>query len=139
MSADVLLSRLDGVRQSAPDRWVAKCPGHEDKSPSLSIREASGKTLIHCFAGCSSPDVLAAVGLSLCDLFPKPLTLDETKPTRPNHWHAANIALRVMKHEALIVALAAENVAQGVSLGTEDRERLIQAASRIRAAAEVVA
>ena len=33
---DLLLSRLDGVRQSG-ERYVARCPAHQDKSPSLSL------------------------------------------------------------------------------------------------------
>ena len=33
-----LLDRLTGVKQTAPGRWIAKCPAHEDRSPSLSIR-----------------------------------------------------------------------------------------------------
>lgn len=139
MSADVLLSRLDGVRQSAPDRWMAKCPGHEDKSPSLSIREAEGKTLIHCFSGCSAPDILTAVGLSLSDLFPEPLTLSGTKPMRPNHWHAAREALKTLHREVLIVAIAAENIAAGVVLDAQDRALVVEAAAKIRAAAEVCA
>ena len=55
---DNLLSRLDKVRQSGPDSWMACCPAHEDKSASLSIRHADEKTLIHCFAGCSVHEVV---------------------------------------------------------------------------------
>ena len=136
MSAAVLLSRLDGVRQSAPDRWMAKCPSHEDKSPSLSIREAEGKTLIHDFGGCSAADILAAVGLTLADLFPEPLRLNGSKPTRPNHWHAAREALKTLHREVLIVAIAAENIAAGVALDAQDRTLVVEAAAKIRAAAE---
>ena len=39
MSADVLLSILEGVKRTGPGRWMARCPAHGDKSPSLSIRE----------------------------------------------------------------------------------------------------
>lgn len=57
-----------GGRQS----WSAQCPAHEDRDPSLSIREASdGKVLLNCFAGCDVIDVVGALGLSLTDLFPR--------------------------------------------------------------------
>lgn len=70
MSAADLLSRLEGVRERAPDRWSARCPAHEDKSPSLSIREIEGdRTLVFCFGGCRPLDVVRAVGLELRDLF----------------------------------------------------------------------
>lgn len=69
--AERLLLRLDKYRQTGKDKWMACCPAHEDKTPSLSIREeADGKLLIHCFAGCAPDDVLEAVGLRRRDLFP---------------------------------------------------------------------
>lgn len=68
---DILLSRLDGVKGNSP-RYMAKCPSHEDKSPSLRVTSLDdGRVLIHCFAGCSAADVVASVGLELGDLFPK--------------------------------------------------------------------
>ena len=70
MSIDALLSRLEKVRNTGPDSWSACCPAHDDKGPSLSIRDADGKLLIHCFAGCSVHDVVGAVGLDIADLFP---------------------------------------------------------------------
>jgi len=43
-------------------RGVVRCPAHEDRSPSLSWRLADdGRALVHCFAGCSFADILAAV------------------------------------------------------------------------------
>jgi DNA primase len=66
---DRLLPRLDGVRQTSPDTFAAKCPAHEDRSPSVSIRDAGDRVLIHCHAGCSAADIVAAVGLTLRDLY----------------------------------------------------------------------
>ena len=39
---DVVLSRLERVRRSGGS-WVARCPAHEDRSPSLSVREGCGR------------------------------------------------------------------------------------------------
>ena len=39
MTVDTLLSRLDMVKSAGNDRWYARCPAHQDKSPSLSIRD----------------------------------------------------------------------------------------------------
>ena len=74
MNVHKLISRLDGVRSRGHDRWIAKCPAHDDRSPSLSIRETEdGTVLIKCFAGCGAVNVLQAVGLELVDLFPERL------------------------------------------------------------------
>jgi hypothetical protein len=52
-------------------RATAQCPAHGDNRPSLSIgRRRDGKGIVvHCHAGCATPDVLAAVQLSMQDLF----------------------------------------------------------------------
>lgn len=49
--------------------WVARCPAHNDKAPSLRIDERDGKVALYCHAGCDTRDVLAAMGLSMSDLF----------------------------------------------------------------------
>ncbi|MCC7409044.1 MAG: DUF3987 domain-containing protein, partial [Phycisphaeraceae bacterium] len=51
--------------------WMARCPAHEDRKPSLSIGEGDdGRALLHCHAGCEAGQVVAAIGLDLADLMP---------------------------------------------------------------------
>ena len=58
---DLLLDRLTGVKQTRPDRWQARCPAHDDRSPSLAVTETpDGTILIKCWAGCSAADVVGA-------------------------------------------------------------------------------
>ena len=71
MSAEDLLNQLSKVRKNGEGKWMACCPAHDDKSPSLSVSEgADGHILIHCFAGCSPEEILFSVGLQMADLFP---------------------------------------------------------------------
>lgn len=60
MNAELIASALN-ARRTRPGRWIARCPAHDDRNPSLSIAEASGKVLVHCFAGCSQADVIEAL------------------------------------------------------------------------------
>lgn len=53
--------------ETASKAW--RCPAHEDTTPSLSVTHRTDRTLIHCFAGCSTPDVVASLGLAMRDLF----------------------------------------------------------------------
>ena len=70
MIVDSFMSQLEGVRRSSKGRWTAKCPAHPDRTASLSIREGDdGRVLIHCFAGCETQDVLAALGVDWDALF----------------------------------------------------------------------
>lgn len=51
--------------------YKAVCPTHPDENPSLSINIGDeGKILLHCHAGCETPDILKEVGLSMADLMP---------------------------------------------------------------------
>ncbi|MFM7698894.1 MAG: CHC2 zinc finger domain-containing protein, partial [Limnohabitans sp.] len=48
---ELVLSRLDKVRQRQVGQWSACCPSHKDTTPSLSVRETEdGAVLLHCFA-----------------------------------------------------------------------------------------
>ena len=134
MSATALLNRLDHVVKKSSGRWIARCPVHPDQSPSLSIRETSdGIVLIKCFAGCGAVDIVAAAGLEMKDLFPEHLP-EQRSPLRPNHWHAIKEAVHAIRFEALIVILAARDIADGKSISVVEADRVRLAADRIRSA-----
>jgi hypothetical protein len=66
----VLAALAEGGRRSG-GQYIARCPVHADRHPSLAIRETpDGVVLIHCHAGCAIQDVLDALDLELADLFP---------------------------------------------------------------------
>ena len=51
--------------------WTSRCPAHDDTSPSLSIAEGDDcKALVNCFAGCTTEEIVAALGLAMRDLMP---------------------------------------------------------------------
>jgi len=68
MTIEQILQRLSGVRRRGGG-WIARCPAHEDRNPSLSIHEVDGTILLHCFAGCRFKEVVAAMGLTERDFF----------------------------------------------------------------------
>jgi hypothetical protein len=132
MSAETLLSRLEAVKRTGPGRWLARCPAHDDKRPSLSVRELDdGRVLVKCWAQCTAQEVVAAAGLKMEDLFP-PREIQHGRPER-RPFPAADI-LRALAFEALVVASAAAAMLSGEPLSAIDRGRLILAVSRIRAA-----
>jgi hypothetical protein len=53
-----------------------RCPVHEDRHPSLSVNQGNERALVKCHAGCPTPDVVAALKLTLVDLFDKPAGSD---------------------------------------------------------------
>lgn len=63
------LSLLSKVKEISPTQYVACCPAHNDKNPSLSIKFDNGKILLKCFAGCSVDDILHSLNLEKSDLY----------------------------------------------------------------------
>jgi putative DNA primase/helicase len=60
MSADEIAHALGGRKMGG--RWMARCPAHDDRTPSLSIRKAAdGKVLVRCHAGCEQEHVIEAL------------------------------------------------------------------------------
>jgi hypothetical protein len=127
-TAAKLLDRLHGVKQTSPGKWIARCPAHEDGSPSLSIREGDGKLLVYCFAGCGAADVMGAVGLTLSDLFEAPLG-HHFKPSKSRI--PARDLLTIVSEEATIVAIIAADLLENRTIYETDWHRLAQAAARI--------
>lgn len=133
MSLGELLSRLEKVKRTGQGRWLARCPAHDDRSPSLAIRELDDRrVLLHCFAGCSIHEVVSSVGLDLADLFPtNEIPGGKSKPeTLP--FPAIDI-LRCIAFEALVVAAAATKRIAG-PLSDDDHDRLMLAVTRIHEA-----
>ena len=133
MSANTLLQNLEKVRRSGQGSWLACCPAHDDKSPSLSIRETvDGRVLVHCFAGCAVHEIVSAVGLDTSDLFP-PRTEQQFIKGERRPFPAADI-LRALIPEIWINYLCAQAILKDEVLLAVDRERLLLAASRFQAA-----
>lgn len=131
-----LLSKLDKVKKTAPDQWIACCPAHDDKHPSLSVRETEdGTVLIKCWAGCGAVDVLSAVELEFSDLFPNKGWRKNGKRER-QPFNQKDI-LRIMSREAFVVVLAASDLIEGKELSVEDMQRLQDASRRLSEAAEM--
>jgi hypothetical protein len=59
VSAESIAVALEGRRMGA--RWFARCPSHEEKTASLSIRELNGVVLLRCFGGCENRDIIRAL------------------------------------------------------------------------------
>lgn len=136
MSAiDGFLARLDGVKQTRDGRWLARCPSHDDRHPSLSVAEGDdGRVLIKCWAGCGAGEVLGAAGMTFSDLFPpKPISGDYA-PSIKRPFSAADI-LRAVNLEMTVAEIALCDLSKGVDLSDEDFARLRLASERIRAAA----
>jgi len=123
-----ILSRLEKVRAIGADRWMACCPAHDDKTPSLVITDAGDKILMHCYAGCSTDEILTALGMKWSDLY-------------RDEWMAAREAAYASRKplgkadplavEENVVLIAKEKLENGGQLTVEDEARVKLAIERI--------
>jgi len=132
MAVEAFLSRLEKVK-GRNGSWTACCPAHDDKSPSLAIREEGGKVLLHCFGGCEVSAVVGALGMDMTDLFPPSEPKYEPQPKV--RFFATDL-LKVIALEAAIVSIAAYDMSKGKTLPKVDLDRLHLAYERINAAVE---
>lgn len=130
--AEKFVQRLGKVK-GRNGSWTAQCPAHEDKSPSLSVRETEdGRVLVHCFGGCEVNAVLGAVGMTLTDLFPdRPERVDGHTSRQVKPAFYASDLLRIASIECLVVMIAAYDMRRGKTLSESDMSRLQTAQQRI--------
>jgi len=68
------VTALERVLDALESRGLARgrawrCPAHDDRGPSLSVREGEDTVLLYCHAGCTLREILAALDLTLDDLY----------------------------------------------------------------------
>jgi hypothetical protein len=131
---ELLLSRLQKVK-GRNGSWTACCPAHNDKGPSLAVREADdGRVLLHCFAGCETLTVVQALGMDMTDLFPpddkrRDYPVEGKQRMKPAFY--ASDLMRILAFEALVVSICASDMRRGKTLSDDDNERLKVAQQRI--------
>jgi len=127
VSAEALARALGGRRSGRT--WFACCPAHDDREPSLAIRDGDdGRVLVHCHAGCEQRDVIAILRRrGLWDRI-DPLTPSRSSPvTQPDADSAKRIeaAMRIwdVSHDARGTLVATYLASRGLDLPTSGRLR----------------
>lgn len=112
------LSTLDKVRKNGKD-YMACCPAHPDKSPSLTIAERDdGRILIHCFAGCSAEEVVNAVGMELKDLMPENIGFHKKSPD-PRPFNPYDV-LAAVRDDFTVALIMCKDMQAGKALTAEE-------------------
>ena len=107
--------------------WIARCPAHNDRSPSLRITERNGRILVHCHAGCSQDDVIDA--LRGRGLWPERSRTESRHPAPDPDWPAD---LERAVYWALAVEQFAEQALEELEPWSLERYGLTQLLRTIR-------
>jgi hypothetical protein len=131
VSAEQLLSRCEKVRATGNGNWIARCPAHDDKTPSMTVREVNdGRILVHCFAGCSVDEIVGAVGLELDALFP-PKCVGAAAVKAFRKPFPAESVLEALSDELLVASIIASDMHKKREISEQDYKRLWLAFERI--------
>ncbi|MCW5976937.1 MAG: hypothetical protein KIT09_02615 [Bryobacteraceae bacterium] len=101
MTAREIARALNGRKSGAG--WSARCPAHDDRSPSLTLAERDGRLLVHCFGGCAQAAVIEA--LRQRGLWPEPERRDFS-PAERRQWAEDQAARRLDEREAKCFGIA---------------------------------
>ena len=125
MDITTFLNYLDKVRKTG-DKYQAVCPSHDDKSPSLSIKQGDdGRILVHCHAGCTAREITESLGLRVRDLF------TDTRPIKSSTGLSRTQLENSLEKECLILLIGINKRQDFIEISTDDRVRERQAAMRI--------
>lgn len=124
-----LLQRLEAVRPAGRDQWIARCPAHDDRRPSLSLRWLENRWLLHDFGGCEPGEILEALGLTFPDLFDGPTPHRRGPIPIESRWDWRGL-LQQLDVDAGTVAMTAQAAAEGC-LDESAWERFQRARDRI--------
>lgn len=138
MSIQTILSKLHKVKNRGDGKWMACCPVHHEKTPSLSIKDNNGNILIHCFGcGASGVDVCNAIGEDVSELFPETgysnySPGDYERSAKHRSYFPADQILEALQTETLVVYMIAKDILEN-GITEPVKERLLQSVSRIQA------
>jgi hypothetical protein len=134
MKVEDFVSRLEKVKRTGKGSWLARCPAHEDRSPSLSVGVGDdGRILVRCFAECGAHAVVSALGLELSDLYPEREIPGDRSPAM--RFPAADV-LSAVADELMVVEIIAGDLELGLVVKQDDYDRLHLAIDRVIAAKE---
>jgi hypothetical protein len=116
---------------------MAKCCVHNDKHPSLAIKDDNGVIVFHCFGcGANGLEICNALGLEPTELFPPSDRFSNYQRAGYRTSFPPGDILKALQYETLIVYFIAKDMHESGTISKEVRERLLKAVSRIQSGTE---
>lgn len=135
MSLEKLLNRLNKVKRTGDGKYMACCPAHQDRSPSLAINDlGDGRILLNCFSSCDTYSILRSIGLEWADVMPESTIDHNLKPVKQIIYAAE--ALVLLRHETQVILAIAYEMKKNKTVDDEITKRLEKAMQIIHKASE---
>ena len=134
MNLEPILQRLEKVKRIKSGVFKACCPAHDDKTPSLEIKDAGDKALMICRAGCTFDEIRAMIGMDKHEFF-----ADGKAPKQAAPGVSTRDVAEAVSFELAVAYVVACDRAKGRQITPQDLQREQQARERIARAWRVSA
>lgn len=132
MPIETFLNRLHKVKSKGKNKWVALCPCHSEKTPSLAITDDNGVVLMHCFGcGASAPAVAEALGVDIMEIFPDSGNVAYEKQDRK--LFSINQVAEALTMESTVLYLISKRMLKG-EMSEELKDEIYKSMCRLWAA-----
>ena len=116
-----ILQRLEKVRRQG-DKYMACCPVHDDKSPSMTVKDVGDKVLMYCFGcGAKGPEIITALGLPMSLIF---------KENSPDYDKKKWLLDKTRSEDEMLIAIYDAAKSRGERIRSSDLQRYRLAKSR---------
>lgn len=128
------LGRLQKCRKTGKQTWMACCPAHNDKNPSMIVTEGiDGRVLVHCFSHeCGIDSIVEAVGMEIRDLMPDNVGFHRSAP-KSRLFNAIDV-LHAIRDDLTMTLIVAKDIQRGKILTTDESLSLSRAIGRVSTA-----
>lgn len=125
-----ILSYFSKVKSMGGHKYMASCPKHVDKTPSLAIKERSGGTiLMHCFScGANGVEICQALGIEPTELFP------DSNPAAKKHYPRSainNRSINALRDDFVRLLIIANGMKNAGDLSEDDRKFIADLAIKV--------
>lgn len=145
VNIDDILSKLEKVKRYNDNSWVACCPAHDDKTPSLAIKIGDeNRILMKCWASCGIDEIVTAMGMNLSDLMGDAPSVYEDWPGHQSDHRRRNrmspsVVLKAMASNMLLAGIIVCDVAKAGIATEEQKNKLLGLSGAFQEAADYVA
>ena len=128
-----VLEQLRKLKRTGKNSWLACCPAHEDRSPSFAVKLIDdGRILMHCFGGCSTDEIIGAMGLEFSDIMPENEGFHKKSPEK-RRFNAMDV-LHAVRDDLQLSLIIAKDTQAGIVLDSEQSLVLARLIGRVTTA-----
>lgn len=127
-----IISRLSKVKKTGDGKYIACCPVHSDKHPSLGVtQKPGGVILIRCFGcGATGVDICNALGIDPANLFP-PTDNPKYEKRKSHSGFSAWLLLNALRVDLVRLLVVANDLKLIEALSSDDRDFIAEVILRL--------